>query len=90
MSETIVVPTSVEHPLGSGAGAVTLNASAPTPKGDRPAWRQVIGLALFLVGIVLGAVAAFRLSTTWGVGYLAVVLTVAGVALSYDTPDEED
>jgi glucose uptake protein GlcU len=44
----------------------------------------VVGLLLFLVGLVLAGVTAFRISTTLGIGYVAVVLIIMGAALSYE------
>ena len=86
-SDQIEVSTSVEHPLGDGSGVTVIHEAPPatvihTTTG--PAARQVVGLLLFLVGLALAGVTAFRISTTLGIGYVAVVLIIMGAALSYE------
>lgn len=86
-SDQIEVSTSVEHPLGDGSGVTVVHEAPPigaTPATAKPAARQVAGLLLFLVGLVLAGVTAFRISTTLGIGYVAVVLIIMGAALSYE------
>lgn len=90
MTTKVRVPTSAEHPLGTGAGITITETPAVGDEGAAPAPRQWFGLVLFLVGVVLFGLVAYRISTTLLLAYVGVLCLVVGVGLSYGAaPNEE-